>query len=135
MFEFMAVNAVGLSSVNIPTVASMSAQVSARPNKVAGNAAPQIAGQGKDALEIKQKEKPDLLVNLKAIEAQIAARAKEAANVNALDISYNKKEALLSVKVEQQQTGQLIRELQFKDYKAMAYSSHGYKGAYVDLTA
>jgi len=76
-----------------------------------------------------------MLASLKAIEAQIAARAKEAANVNALDISYNKKEALLSVKVEQQQTGDLIRELKFKDYKAMAYSPHGYKGNYVDLTS
>ena len=75
-----------------------------------------------------------MLASLKAIEAQIAARAKEAANVNALDISYNKKEALLSVKVEQQQTGNLIRELKFKDYKAMAYSPHGYKGNYVDIT-
>ena len=128
-------NSISVTSVNVPTAASMSAQVSARPNKVAGNAAPQIAGQGKDALEIKQKEKPDLLVNLKAIEAQIAARAKEAANVNALDISYNKKEALLSVKVEQQQSGDLIRELKFKDYKAVAYSPHGYKGSSVDITA
>jgi len=129
------VNSISTTSVNVPTAASMSSQVAARPNKVAGNATPQIAGQGKDALEIKQKEKPDMLASLKAIEAQIAARAKEAANVNALDISYNKKEALLSVKVEQQQTGDLIRELKFKDYKAMAYSPHGYKGNYVDLTS
>jgi hypothetical protein len=113
----------------------MSAQVSARPNKVAGNSTPQIAGLGKDALEVKQKEKPDMLANLKAIEAQIAARAQEAANVNSLDISYNKREALLSVKVQEQQTGDLIRELKFKDYKAMVYGSHGYKGAYVDVAA
>ena len=76
-----------------------------------------------------------MLENLKAIEAQIAARAQQAANVNTLDISYNKKEAVLSVKVEQQQTGDLIRELKFKDYKAMAYSPHGFKGGYIDLTA
>jgi len=113
----------------------MSAQVAARPNKVAGNSAPQIAGLGKDALEVKQKEKPDMLANLKAIEAQIAARAQEAANVNSLDISYNKREALLSVKVQEQQTGDLIRELKFKDYKAMVYAPHGYKGAYVDTAA
>ena len=128
-------NSIGsVTSVNVPTAASMSAQVSARPNKVAGEPAPQVAGVSKNALEVKQKEKPDMLASLKAIEAQIAARAKEAANVNALDISYNKKEALLSVKVEQQQTGNLIRELKFKDYKAMAYSPHGYKGNYVDIT-
>ena len=128
-------NAVGVSSVNVPTAASMSAQVAARPNKVAGNSAPQVAGLNKDALEVKQKEKPDMLANLKVIEAQIAARAQEAANVNSLDISYNKREALLSVKVQEQQTGDLIRELKFKDYKAMVYGSHGYKGAYVDVAA
>lgn len=128
-------NVVSVTSVNVPTAASMSAQVSARPNKVAGNSAPQIAGLNKDVLEVKQKEKPDMLANLKAIEAQIAARAKEAANVNSLDISYNKREALLSVKVQEQQTGDLIRELKFKDYKAMAYEPHGYKGAYVDTAA
>ena len=128
-------SSVSVSSVNTPTAASMSAQVSARPNKVAGAASPQVAGLNKSALEVKQKEKPDLLASLKAIEAQIAARAKEAANINTLDISYNKKQALLSVKVEQQQTGDLIRELKFKDYKAMAYSPHSYKGGYVDTEA
>jgi hypothetical protein len=113
----------------------MSAQVSARPNTVAGEPAPQVAGLSKNALDVKQKEKPDMLANLKVIEAQIAARAQEAANVNSLDISYNKREALLSVKVQEQQTGDLIRELKFKDYKAMVYGSHGYKGAYVDTAA
>ncbi|MEY4435280.1 MAG: hypothetical protein RL175_235 [Pseudomonadota bacterium] len=113
----------------------MSAQVSARANKVAGEPAPQIAGLSKNALDVKQKEKPDMLANLKAIEAQIAERAKQAVDVNALDISYNKKLAELSVKVEQQQTGDLIRELKFKDYKAMVYGPHGYKGAYIDIAA
>ena len=128
-------SSVSVISVNVPTAASMSAQVAARPNKVAGDSTPQIAGLGKDALEVKQKEKPDMLANLKAIEAQIAARAKEAANANSFDISYNKREALLSVKVQEQQTGDLIRELKFKDYKAMVYGSFGYKGAYVDMAA
>ncbi len=123
-------DAVSVTSVNVPTAATMSAQVAARPNKVAGDATPQIAGLGKNALEVKQKEKPDMLANLKAIEAQIEARAQEAANVNLLDISYNKREALLSVKVQEQQTGDLIRELKFKDYKALVY-----KGAYLDVAA
>ncbi len=128
-------SAISVTSVNVPTAASMSAQVSARPAKVAGDSLPQPAGQSQNAREIKQAEKPDMLAQLKAIEAQIAARAEQAANVNALDISYNKKEATLSVKVQEQQTGELVRELKFKDYKAMAYSPHGLKGAYVDMTA
>lgn len=128
-------NAISATSVNVPTAASMSQQVSARPNRVAGDTTPQVAGVSKNALEVKQQEKPDMLANLKAIEAQIAARAQEAANVNSLDISYNKREALLSVKVQEQQTGDLIRELKFKDYKAMVYAPHGFKGAYVDTAA
>ncbi len=128
-------SAISVTSVNVPTAASMSAQVSARPAKVAGDSLPQPAGQSQNAREIKQAEKPDMLAQLKAIEAQIAARAEQAANVNALDISYNKKEATLSVKVQEQQTGELVRELKFKDYKAIAYSPHGLKGAYVDMTA
>lgn len=128
-------NSTRISSVNMPVSANRLAQVSAKPNNVVGESSPQVAGQTKSAVDIKQKAKPDLLENLKAIEAQIEARAKEATNVNALDIAYNKKEALLSVKVEQKQTGDLVRELQFKDYKAMAYSSHGYKGINVDITS
>ena len=128
-------SAISVTSVNVPTAASMSAQVSARPAKVAGDSLPQPAGQSQNAREIKQAEKPDMLAQLKAIEAQIAARAEQAANVNLLDISYNKKEAALSVKVQEQQSGDLVRELKFKDYKAMAYSPHGLKGAYVDMTA
>ncbi|MEY4317438.1 MAG: hypothetical protein RI902_1246 [Pseudomonadota bacterium] len=128
-------SAISVTSVNVPTAASMSAQVSARPAKVAGDSLPQPAGQHQNAREIKQAEKPDMLAQLKAIEAQIAARAEQAANVNLLDISYNKKEAALSVKVQEQQSGDLVRELKFKDYKAMAYSPHGLKGAYVDMTA
>lgn len=128
-------NTISVTSVNVPTAASMSQQVSARPNKVAGEPAPQVAGVSKNALDVKQKEKPDMLATLKAIEAQIAERAQQARDVNRLDISYNKKEALLSVKVQEQQTGDLIRELKFKDYKAMVYGPHGYKGAYIDVVA
>ncbi len=128
-------NIISVTSVNVPTAASISAQVSARPNKVAGEPAPQVAGLSKNALDVKQKEKPDMLANLKVIEAHIAERVKQASDVNALDISYNKKLAELSVKVEQQQTGDLIRQLKFKDYKAMAYGQHGFKGAYVDTAA
>ena len=128
-------SAISVTSVNVPTAASMSAQVSARPAKLAGDNLTQPAGQTKNARELKQADKPDMLAQLMAIEAQIAARAEQAANVNALNISYNKKEALLSVKVQEQQTGDLVRELKFKDYKAMAYTSHGLKGAYVDMTA
>ena len=128
-------NSVSISAINVPTAASMSAQVSARVDKLAGANLAQPAGQVKDAREIKQAAKPDMLAQMKAIEAQIAARAEQAADVNRLNISYNKNEALLSVKVLEQQTGDLIRELKFKDYKAMAYARHGFKGDHVDIMA
>lgn len=128
-------SSLSVPATNVPTAASLSWKGSSRPHHVAGDVAPQVAGKSKDALEVKRASQPDMLANLKMIEAQIEARAKQAANVNALDISYNKEQALLSVKVEQQQTGDLIRELKFKDYKAILYSPHGYKGAVVDITA
>lgn len=128
-------SAISVTSVNVPTAASMSAQVSARPAKLAGDNLPQPAGKTQDARQIKQADQPDMLAQLKAIEAQLAARAQQAADVSALNISYNKQDRLLSVKVQEQQTGELIRELKFRDYKAMAYTSHGYKGTYLDITA
>lgn len=133
--EVYNVSAMSVTSVNVPSAASMSAQVSARPAKLAGETLAQPAGETKDARAIKQAKQPDMLAQIKAIEDQLAARAQQAADVNALNISYNKKEAALTVKVQEQQTGELIRELKFKDYKAMAYTSHGYKGTQVDIAA
>jgi uncharacterized FlaG/YvyC family protein len=124
-----------VSSVSVPTAASMSAQVSARLNRQAGETSVQMAGQVKDAPALKQKDRTDLVAELKAIEVQIAQRTQQARDVNMLDISYSKQAAMLSVKVKEEQTGDLVRELKYKDYKAMAYSSHGYKGAYVDINA
>ena len=127
--------AVRATSMNVPTAATMSAQVAARPNRVAGETQIQSAGQPRVERTPKIKSQTDLLAQLQAIEAQLAARAKQASDVNSLDISYSKKLAMLSVKVTEEQTGQLVRELQFKDYQARAYSNHGYKGGYVDITA
>jgi uncharacterized FlaG/YvyC family protein len=124
-----------VTSVNVPTSASMSAQVAARSNRLAGDATTQSAGQTRVERTPKLKTQNDLLAQIKAIEAQIAARAEQARDVNSLDISYNKKESLLSVKVKEDRSGDLVRELQFKDYKAQAYSNHGYKGANVDISA
>ena len=127
--------AIQATSTNIPTLANMSAQVAARPERIAGDTQIQNAGETKQAHTPKLKTEDDLVTRLREIQAQIAARAEQAADVNALDISYSKREALLSVKVKEQLTGDLVRELQFKDYQAKAYSNHGYKGGNVDLTA
>lgn len=124
-----------VTSVNVPTSASMSAQVAARSNRLAGDATTQSAGQTRVERTPKLKTQNDLVAQIKAIEAQIAARAEQARDVNSLDISYNKKDSLLSVKVKEDRSGDLVRELQFKDYKAQAYSNHGYKGANVDISA
>mgnify|MGYP001241923760 CR=1 FL=1 len=129
------VSSVSTSSVNVPTAASMSQQVAARTNRVAGDTNVQTAGKSPRERTAKVEKQNDIVAQMKAIEAQLAARAKQASDVSSLDISYSKQQALLSVKVKEQQTGELIRELQFKDFKAMAYTSHGYKGAMVDITA
>jgi hypothetical protein len=126
---------ISVTSIQVPIAASMSAQVAARPNKVVGEASPQVAGEAKSALAIKEKEKPSLLVDLKNIEAQIAARAIEARNVNVPDVSFNRTEIAQSAKVEQQQAADLSQELKLRDYKEVAYSRPGFKGAHVDLKA
>lgn len=123
------------TSVHVPTSASMTAQVAAHPSKLAGASSPQPAGENKGAKAVKQTEQVSRSEQMKVLDAQIAAATKKITNQNALDISYNKKEALLSVKVQERQSGDLVRELKFKDYKAMAYSNHGYKGGSVDITA
>jgi hypothetical protein len=114
---------------------NMTAQVAAQPAVYAGKLFQQPAGRAKGIREDLQKPKPDLLAELKAQEVQLAQRAKQAADVSSLDITYNKQEAVLSVKVKNELSGNLVRELHYKDYKAMAYTSHGYKGSYVDLAA
>lgn len=124
-----------VTSVHVPASASMLAQVSVRPNRLAGINLPQPAGETKNPTSIKQAEKADRLGLAKAVDERLVVRPEKIINQNSLNISYNKQEALLSVKVQERQTGDLIRELKFKDYKAMAYSSHGYKGGSVDITA
>lgn len=124
-----------VSSVNVPTAASMSAQVSARIDRLAGETLPQQAGQTKHTRETPEKVSSNLVASIKATEEQTVARAQQTTDVNSFDISDNRKEALLAVKVEQQQAGDLIRELKSRDYKAMAYSVHGYKGSAIDTQA
>jgi hypothetical protein len=124
-----------VTAINIPTSASMLAQVSARPNRVAGDATPQVAGQNKNALEVKQIDKPDMLANLKAIEAQIAARATAQTQPNPADLPDSKKQAQLAIQVQAQQNEDQQRALQLKNYKEAAYSAHGFKGAYIDSAA
>lgn len=128
-------------SSSFSTSARLSAQLAARSSQQAGEVFAQQAGQTQGATAAKQKEKTqasektDLQASLKAIQSQIDARIEQANDVNTLDISYSKKAALLSVKVMQEQTGDLVRELQYKDFKAMGFSAQGRKGAYVDVSA
>ena len=124
-----------MTAINIPSAASMGAQVSARPNRVAGDATPQVAGQNKNALEVKQIEKPDMLANLKAIEAQIAARASEPKNLKPSEMPDSKQLAQQAIKVQAQHNEDLHHDLQLKNYKEAVYSANGLKGAYIDTAA
>ena len=112
----------------------MTAQSAARPNVHAGEVFTRQAGQTKESGS-HPAVKNDLSVQTKADKAAIKARIEQSQDVSKLDIAYSKQEATLSVKVTEAKTQQLIREINFRDFKAMSYSNHGYKGAYVDLTA
>jgi hypothetical protein len=41
----------------------------------------------------------------------------------------------LSIKVVNKQSGEFIRQIDFQGFQAMEFSTHGYKGRYVDNAA
>ena len=49
-----------------------------------------------------------------------------------LNYSFDKQSSSLSVKVVNKQSGQFIRQIDYKGFQAMAFISHGYKGRMVD---
>ena len=58
--------------------------------------------------------------------------AVQAQDKSQLNYAYQKATSTLSVQVVNKQTGAFIREIEFKGFHALTFSSHGYKGNYVD---
>jgi hypothetical protein len=52
-----------------------------------------------------------------------------------LNYSFDKQSSTLSIKVVNKQSGEFIRQIDFSGFQAMEFSTHGYKGRYVDNAA
>ncbi len=68
------------------------------------------------------------------MQAERAARTQAARDVNSLDFSYSKAEALLRLQVMREETGQKVRELEFRDYQVRGVPKVQPKGGLVDMT-
>ena len=78
-----------------------------------------------------QKPAPlDQLQSAQSVRAESRIQAQDKSQ-----LSYQKTNSTLSVQVINKQTGAFIRQIEFKGFQAFAYSSHGYKGNYVDQSA
>lgn len=80
-----------------------------------------------------QKTPP--LEQLQSARSVRAERQVQAQDKSQLNYAYQKATSTLSVQVVNKQTGAFIREIEFKGFHALAFSSHGYKGNYIDQAA
>lgn len=80
-------------------------------------------------------QKPAPLDQLQSAQSVRAESRIQAQDKSQLNYSYQKTNSTLSVQVINKQTGAFIRQIEFKGFQAFAYSSHGYKGNYVDQSA
>ena len=123
----------------MPDISSISptlqpARAAAQPNVKAGQNVAQPAGTEKSPAKILQAEKASLTESLQKMQAERAARAQAARDVNSLDFSYSKAEALLRLQVMREETGQKVRELEFRDYQVRGVPKVQPKGGLVDMT-
>ena len=79
-----------------------------------------------------QAKKVDPAAEMQADKELRAQRQAQAQDQSQLNYSFDKQSSTLSVKVVNQQSGQFIRQLDFKGFHAMEFSTHGYKGKVVD---
>jgi hypothetical protein len=125
--------------VAMPDISSISptlqpARAAAQPNVKAGQNVAQPAGTERPPAKITQAEKVSLSESLQKMQAERAARTQAARDVNSLDFSYSKAEALLRLQVMREETGQKVRELEFRDYQVRGVPKVQPKGGLVDMT-
>ncbi len=120
-----------ISSIN-PTL--QPERAAAQPNVKAGQAVAQPAGTERTPAQIKQAQKVPLGESLQKLQAERNALAQAARDVNNLDFTYSKPEALLRLQVVREENGQKVRELEFKDYQVRGFPKVQAKGGLVDMT-
>ncbi len=118
----------------MPTIASPLAQAHAvpaakpAPAKVSVGKAPQAAPEA-------PAKKVDPVQQIQADKEVRVQRLNQSLDKSQLNYSFDKQSSTLSVKVVNKQSGEFIRQLDFQGFQAMEFSTHGYKGRYVDNAA
>lgn len=119
-----------VSSVNVPSSASMGAQVPARRNRVAGDAYAVPAGSDQDTLSLKNQSKFKPLAATKAEKKPV-----ETASIQfTAEASFDEVQKRQALEKKQSQVQALNHEVITDAYKASAYASHGNKGSYIDFS-
>jgi uncharacterized FlaG/YvyC family protein len=118
----------------VPTIASPLAQANAvpatkpAPAKVSVGKAPQGAPES-------TAKKVDPVQQMQADKEVRVQRLNQSLDKSQLNYSFDKQSSTLSIKVVNKQSGEFIRQIDFQGFSAMEFSTHGYKGRYVDNAA
>ncbi len=118
----------------MPTIASPIAQANAVP---ASKPAPVKVSVGKaeQAASEAPAKKVDPVQQMQADKEVRVQRLNQSLDKSQLNYSFDKQSSTLSIKVVNKQSGEFIRQLDFQGFQAMEFSTHGYKGRYVDNAA
>ncbi len=113
---------------------AVTAPIHALPTVAAAPVKPSMSKVPQAPAEV-QAKKVDVAADLQANKEALAQRLNQSLDKSQLDYSFDKASSTLSVKVVSQPSGEFIRQIDFKGFQAMAFSSHGYKGRVVDHAA
>ena len=80
-------------------------------------------------------KKFDLVQQMQADKEVRVQRLNQSLDRSQLNYSFDKQSSTLSVRVVNKQSGAFVREIDFHGFQAMEFSTHGYKGRYVDNAA
>ncbi len=98
------------------------------PVRVSAGLAPQAPAEAKT-------KKVDPVQQMQADKEVRVQRFQQSLDRSQLNYSFDKQSSTLSVKVVNKQSGEFIRQIDFQGFHAMEFSTHGYKGRYVDNAA
>lgn len=118
----------------MPTISSHLAPAQAVP-AIKQAPAKVSVGNAQQASAEPAVKKVDPVQQLQADKEVRVQRLNQSLDRSQLNYSFDKRSSTLSVKVVNKQSGEFIREIDFHGFQAMAFSTHGYKGRYVDNAA
>lgn len=98
------------------------------PARVSVGNAPQASAEA-------STKKFDLVQQMQADKEVRVQRLNQSLDRSQLNYAFDKQSNTLSVRVVNKQSGEFVREIDFHGFQAMEFSTHGYKGRYVDNAA